>query len=895
MPIRIEFYGYTFLPNAFWLSLAVLCLSALSVQAQSVHRLSGSLIDSLKNPVPGANVKIISGRDTLTGVTDNDGEFSIKGIGTQTIGLIFESIGYRILKAAYTFKEGERHVTLNPIVLQNKFTQLKDVEVKARLNPIRIMKDTIEYNAAAYTVRENDVVEDLLKQMQGIRVDEHGNVTAMGQPMTRLRVNGEDFFTNDVKEFIRQLPAAIVARVQVIEDYGDEANFTGVKTGEPVKLLNLVTKPNLNKGNFGNINSAGGTNRQLALNASGNLWQDDKQIGINGAVSSTDNRTGFNENNQLGLNMRNKIKEGLSASANYRYNESNNKTRQETYVETVNTIGTIINESGNQMQSEADTHNLNINVQSVTKMAYFQSSVNGSFVDRDNNTTLNSMQRGIIRQDLFTDNTGNFRSPNVNGSMTWARRTRVPGRTFSISLSGNSALSKSNEELFNRIGYYDRYTGSPVKDSLLNRVIDTRNHSSNLSAEVRYSYPLKPGLDSLIKENIDFSYGLSMSNTFTRFQTRAGTDSWNSSLVDSLSSLYSSLFLAHHAAVNYRFQSPRLTYNIGINAQPSLLASEFIGREGKINQRQFNFSPVARISYTWPDNKSFTFSYNGVSAAPSFNQLQPVPDARNLQNVIIGNPDLKPSFSHNGNAGFALNSLKTGSTLMFSLNGSVVQNQVAANVVLVQDTLNGLKQETRFENTSGNYNFGGMVSFAQPFLYNRLNVQAMSSANLSNNVFFLNNQMKRNERVNFSQSLGFSYNRKRYGLSGNVLYNYSSNRYAIFFASERNIETWQFNFSANTYLDDGFSAGFNASKSLYSGFLVNAGNPLLINAHIQKSFLKNRQATLALQAFDILNEANNLARSISENSVTDIRTAQITQYVLLTFTMRLNKFGANKM
>ncbi|WP_129716687.1 outer membrane beta-barrel protein [Pedobacter sp. SYP-B3415] len=895
MPIRIQFYGYLFLLKAILLSFALLCLSAMVLRAQTTHRLSGSLIDSLKNAVPGANVKVISGTDTLIGVTNNDGEFSIRGINTQHIGLIFESIGYRILKAAYTFKEGERNVMLNPIILQNKFTQLKDVEVKARLNPVRIMKDTIEYNAAAYTIRQNDVVSDLLKQMQGIRVDEQGNVSTMGQPLTRLRVNGEDFFTNDVKEFVRQLPAAIIARVQVIEDYGDEANFTGVKTGEPVKLLNLVTKPNLNKGNFGNINTSGGTNRKLGLNASGNLWQDDKQIGLNGAVSSTDNRTGFNENRQLSLNMRNKIQEGLSASANYRLNQSHNRTRQDTYVETVNTIGTIINESGNENRAEADTHNLNVNVQSVTKKAYFQSSLNGSFVDRDNNIQVNSVQRGIIRQDLLTNNNGNFRSPAINGSMIWARRTRVPGRSFSVSLSGNSGLSKSSEEVFNNIGYYDRYTGAPVKDSILNRVIDTRNHSSNVSAEVRYSYPLKAGLDSLVKENIDFSYGLSMSNTYTRFQTRAGTDSWNSSLVDSLSSLYSSLFLAHHAAVNYRYQSPRVTYNIGINAQPSLLASEFIGREGKINQRQFNFSPVARIGYTWPDNKNFSFAYSGVSAAPAFNQLQPVPDARNLQNVIIGNPDLKPSFSHNGNASFNVSSLKTGSTFMFSLNGALVQNQVAANVVLVKDTLNSLKQETRFENTSGNYNVGGMVSYAQPFLYNQLNVQVLSSVNLANNVFFLNDQMKRNERINFAQSVSLSYNRKRYGLSANVLYDYSSNRYAIFFANERNIETWQFNFSANAYLDDGFSAGVNASKSLYSGFLVNAGNPLLINAHIQKAFLKNRQATVALHAYDILNQANNLMRSITENSVTDIRTAQITQYVILTFTMRLNKFGANSM
>ncbi|RZL29793.1 MAG: carboxypeptidase-like regulatory domain-containing protein, partial [Pedobacter sp.] len=232
---------YSFLVLVLWL------ISAINVFAQSNKRVSGSVIDSTKTAVEGANVKIIAGNDTLQTTTNEKGYFSFAKIKSTSFALSISSMGYNSFSANYNFGDS-KSLELNAIELKFAGNMLKEVEIKSKPNPIRIMQDTVEYNAAAYQVLEGDNVADLIKQFPGLEVDDEYNVKTMGKDMVKLRVDGKDFFTSNVKDFISKLPAAIVAKIQVIDDFGDEANFTGIKIGEPTKMLNIVTKPGMNKG-----------------------------------------------------------------------------------------------------------------------------------------------------------------------------------------------------------------------------------------------------------------------------------------------------------------------------------------------------------------------------------------------------------------------------------------------------------------------------------------------------------------------------------------------------------------------------------------------------------------------------------------------------------------------
>lgn len=872
---------------------AFICCYSLSAKAQTEHRLTGTVIDSLKDVVSGADVYIVADKDTLISTTNTHGRFVFSGFKADRISLLVMSVGFKPFTKSYQFKAGQINMDLDMIILELESNLLNEVVINGRDRPIRIKRDTIEYNAAFYQVSENDRVEDLLRQLPGIEVDEHGNATTMGKPLQKLRVNGEDFFTSNVKDFISQLPASVVDKVEIINDYGDEANFTGLKTGESQKMLNLVTKAGQNRGTFGNALISGGTNKRYGLQGNGNLWEGSKQIGFSSSSNNTNNEAGVNTAATAGVNYRDKLSSGITASAAYNYGYNKNISDQLNSTETVTTDGTILNKAQSSGNSADNTHNINFNVQSIANKSYFQASLGGSMAVKDRDGDILSKQTGLIRQDLHSQSGSNTKTPSLNGNFVWARSMDKPGRSMSAGVVVSSGINQVQDDLRNKLSYYNRQ-GQLVKDSIVNRFIDAENRTNLVTADFRYSEPLRSDHDSLVKRNIDFSYFFSMSKTRNSLYTKVDNSIGNSTVVDSLSSIYSSAFLFQRFAVNYRYQAERLNYSLGFTLQPSQLTGQYAGNEVKISHFELNLSPIVNLSYNLSNWDNLAFVYSGSSTAPDFYQLQPVPNITNLQNVIIGNPNLKSSFTHAGNLTYQHTDELTGSTLQLALNGSVVEDQVVSNVVLIKDTLNSLKQETHYENANGAYLVGSMYSYALPFARNKFNAELRGTFDYINMISYANNDLNTNRNINFSQSLKFRMNQRRLILTTSATYTYSSNRYSIELLKLRNIETWQFNWSGRAFLNKNFSLSADVSKKINSGYSLAVANPMLINLSLEKILFKNRQGTISLQAYDLLNQGNNLVRSISDNSITDSQYNQITRYFLVSFNYRLQNFGHKK-
>ncbi|MBB5647732.1 outer membrane beta-barrel protein [Pedobacter cryoconitis] len=872
---------------------AFIFFCSFSAKAQTQHRLTGTVIDSLKDVVSGADVYIIADKDTLTSITNTHGRFVFSGFKADRISLLVMSVGFKPYTKSYQFKAGQLNMDLDMIILELESNLLNEVVINGRDRPIKIKRDTIEYNAAFYQISENDRVEDLLRQLPGIEVDEHGNATTMGKPLQKLRVNGEDFFTSNVKDFISQLPASVVDKVEIINDYGDEANFTGLKTGESQKMLNLVTKSGQNRGTFGNALVSGGTNKRYGLQGNANLWEGSKQIGFSSSSNNTNNEAGVNTAATAGVNYRDKLSSGVTASAAYNYGYNKNISEQLNSTETVTTDGTILNKSQSSSNSVDNTHNINFNVQSIANKSYFQASLGGSMAVKDRDGDILSKQTGLIRQDLHSESGSNTKTPNLNGNFVWARSMDKPGRSMSAGVVVSSGINQVQDDLRNKLSYYNKQ-GLLVKDSIVNRFIDAENRTNLITADFRYSEPLRSDNDSLVKRNIDFSYFFSMSKTRNSLYTKVDNSIGNSTVVDSLSSIYSSAFLFQRFAVNYRYQAERLNYSLGFTLQPSQLTGQYAGNDIKISHFELNLSPIVNLSYNLSNWDNLAFVYSGSSTAPDFYQLQPVPNISNLQNVIIGNPNLKSSFTHSGNLTYQHTDEQTGSTLQLALNGSVVEDQVVSNVVLIKDTLNSLKQETHYENANGAYLVGSMYSYALPFARNKFNAELRGTFDYINMISYANNDLNTNRNINFSQSLKFRMNQRRLTLTTSATYTYSSNRYSIELLKLRNIETWQFNWSGRAFLNKNFSLSADVSKKINSGYSLAVANPMLINLSLEKILFKNRQGTISLQAYDLLNQGNNLVRSISDNSITDSQYNQITRYFLVSFNYRLQNFGHKK-
>ncbi|MGI4728218.1 MAG: carboxypeptidase regulatory-like domain-containing protein, partial [Janthinobacterium lividum] len=314
-----------------------------SASAQRSYQVQGTVQDSVGVPLAGSVITLKMAQDSLVTVTDNNGLFNFSTVKTASFSLKIRLIGFNEYTKPYQFNNAVKLIKIPAIKLHESLRQLKAVNV-VDVNPITLKEDTVEYKASAYKVREGSPVEDLVKKLPGLTVDKDGNITAQGKPITKVRVNGKDYFSGDVQTATQNLPANIVENIQVIDDYGDQANLTGIKSGEPDKVLNITIQKSKNRGYFGQGTIAAGTEDRLAGRVSANKFKDAEQISVLGSVNNTNSNlfnfgsngsggggsnntgNGITTASSAGLNYRNDFSKKLTVYGSYSYSKRNNNT-----------------------------------------------------------------------------------------------------------------------------------------------------------------------------------------------------------------------------------------------------------------------------------------------------------------------------------------------------------------------------------------------------------------------------------------------------------------------------------------------------------------------------------------------------------------------------------------
>ena len=231
-----------------------MCLN-MSAQDISTFIVRGVLVDSIEmQPLDAAHVFINRARDSVyvTGAMSNQrGIFEIENLPAGQYLLVVSYLGFEPLFRPFTLSGAARDVNLGVITLNRQDMVLDEVVVTARFNPIIIRGDTIEYNTDAYRIQDSDVVEDLLRRLPGVEVNQDGTVTVGGQQITRVYVDGRQFFGDDPRVALRNLPANVVDRVQVVDRRSDQAQFTGIEDDNTERILNLTLRPGNRDGTFG--------------------------------------------------------------------------------------------------------------------------------------------------------------------------------------------------------------------------------------------------------------------------------------------------------------------------------------------------------------------------------------------------------------------------------------------------------------------------------------------------------------------------------------------------------------------------------------------------------------------------------------------------------------------
>ena len=222
------------------ITLCLLFLTGLSAYAQNSFSVSLKLVDDKTDePVGFATVSLtVKGEDEPAkyALTDTEGKVSIAKMKKGTYVLKAEIMGYKTVQQEVVL---EKNVDLGAIRMSEDVGVLDAASVSAVGNPIIVKKDTVEYTASSFKTSDNDMLEDLLKKLPGVEVGSDGSITANGETITKITIDGKTFFMDDPQLASKNLPAKMIEKVKVVERKSDQARFTGIDDGQEEFVIYL--------------------------------------------------------------------------------------------------------------------------------------------------------------------------------------------------------------------------------------------------------------------------------------------------------------------------------------------------------------------------------------------------------------------------------------------------------------------------------------------------------------------------------------------------------------------------------------------------------------------------------------------------------------------------------
>ena len=867
-------------------------------------------------------------RDTIKTVSDEEGRFHFNQVRKKKLAVLVTYVGFRPFLNSYDFSQSDGEQQIWDVVMKPGDNTLQNLTLES--SKIQIKEDTVSYVVDSTMYRKNDNVESMLKNLPGVQVDKDGTVTAQGKQVTKVKVNGKEFFGGDVTTATRELNADMVDKIQIIDDYGDQAAFTGIKDGDATKTMNIQLRKDKNKGYFGNATLGAGTEERYQASLSVNRFNDDQQIsllgylnnnnaslfnfgsfgggsmgnmiggmvrsfgigsgggGIASALGNLGVSDGIARTQSLGLNFRDNWGSKVSVYGSYSFSNRGTNTIREINQQNSFQNQTNTNTRFSNQYEVNENHRFSFNIEyKIDSFNYVK--INPGITYRRTNGdyyTINNVfgKTGNKLTDGYIDEFAQYDQPSYTGNILYNHRFRKKGRTLSLNLSAGLSSNDGTDDLVNANTYY--INGNSF-DTLNQQYITQNNDNRNYGIRASYTEPLSK------KRSLEFNYAHNYQFTGNDRETfLVDPASGSKQFTDSLSSIYENEYTTDRFGVNFRTNEKKYNYSIGLAVQPATIRSRSV--TGKYSYRQdiLNYFPVVRFAYNFSRSRSLNINYSGNTTQPSFSQLQPVPDYSNQLYVTIGNPDLRPEFTNSFNLRYNNFDFISGNVFFGNLLFSFTNDKIVTNTIPV----GGLgRQETRYLNSNGFFTASGFYNVSKPIRNRKYVFNLGGTLTYNNNVSYLNSEKNIGRNWLFIQRVATDIRIKKWlETTTGVNFTLNSTQYSLKSASLQNLsaQTWTFSHTTRIFLPRDFIISYDLDKTLNNGYSETvAVNPFIINATLEKQLFKKKNGSIKLQAFDLLNENISINRQVTANSITDTRTNRLGRYFMLSFIIRLNKFS----
>jgi hypothetical protein len=873
-----------------------------------------SMADSGK--IDKATVAMLYAADTSLisyTLTDKNGEFVLHNVPKNTAIKIIIShfLHQNYYKEVYA--PAEPHIEMGTILLSSK--ELKEVIISGKRAPISIRKDTIEFIAEAFKTRPNAVVEDLLKILPGIEVDNRGNIFINGKSVNRVLVDGRRYFGSNPLLATKNLDANMIDRVLVYDDRENDPDHL-VQESKVGRVIDLKLKSNIKKSVFGKFFAGTGSQSRYEAGGIVNIFRDTLQISLigvgnnlgktafsngdlnefggfkrsggsalyDGSLSiATRSNIGVESNISSGFNLNYDYGRNIKVNLMYFYSYLDNytATHQDKKQFLGDTILRVLVDSKinhTQKRNYLSGH-VEWSLDSNTSVKFYPSlSVNSTldddhtFENRSNNfdSELNKLtffNFGSSRELQYRHNINFYHSINKNGNSLSFNQ--------SLQVGSSTGSSETNSEFARLV------PAAPVE--IFNRLIKPENQELNTALDLTYLNKINNQITSSITISSSLAKKNLRSLVYDKTSPSAGFD----------------VFLNDQSSDVSRTQwlttvSPRIIYNLSkdvslsgdLNFQWAQLKNVYNRPNTSVrNNPMFNILPALTI-----DAGKYHASFSTEIIQPDVYDIQSATIKFSPLAQFSGNPDLEPSRSYNGNISY----YNYFTTKQISLNAysSIIArtNAISSHVTIGSD---GYQSSTPINaGTTLNLSLGASLNKRYKKRKNwQLGTNSRVLFSLNRNPLVLNDDHGNQfgSYASFAQGVTYTYKNK---VDLNPYYSatYSRVRYdlpkyeSVYYLTQSVGSTFAIHWSRRLLLEGEYL--HKSNPQLGSGIRNNFN---LFNFSISCSMLKKDNGQIKVSVYDLFNQNLNNYRIASQNSIIDKETNNLKQYFLITYIFKFNK------
>lgn len=879
-------------------------------------KFSGTAVDSLGDGLPNATVSLYNPTDSMVvayTLTSLDGEFLLESNDSGFYWLQVNLSGFAPYRLEFNLSGKDTLINLGTFSMEEG-NMLGTFDVVARHIPIMIKNDTIQYNADAFKTDKNAAVEDLFKKLPGIEVDQDGNIKANGENVTRILVNGEEFFGNDPKLISKNLGAGAVDKVEVFDKKSEKAEFTGVDDGNTEKTINIVTKKGMMDGYFGSITGGYGTDDRFLGKGNLNKFTDKSQFSLI-ALGNNTNESGFTVDDYInfmggwsnigtgagmqlryggandlflpvnegrangntntysgGLNYSHKFSKKLKISSSYLFYAydlfQKDSTDRETFIEG----GSFQQLSSKETNNDGMSHKANMNIEwKPTKRLWFES--NSSFNTGLGNSQSSSFQEtynieGALQNDA--NNTQDINRENMGFETQLDIKKRFKKRGRSIYVTGNYQIAQGNDfmNLMNNNNFY--LNGG--SNFFIMQDQETVNNDGMYKADFSYTEPIKK------------NYYLELNAEHANYKNEQDFDVYDVEngriYLDFLSNEYRKDYSYNSAGFNVRYLKGSKNFQVGLKGMESQLNGTTTGNDPINNTYQF-LLPYANITFSKSMASRLKLTYTTNVSEPDITQLQPRFNNTDPLNIYEGNPNLDPEYRHNFRLNFHRFKAET-----FSGTFAFAQFQYTQDKIITARNIDeNFITTTRPINVARDYNgtvFGGFTKSIEKL---GVRVNGNTSYYYGYGIAYLNNIENTSEVHSNSLNLtvnnldadvidifvGAGWNRTNTLYNINTEFNQSFTTVNAFADLRYRKKRWVLNTGFDYKLYDG--QAFLNNTTIY-----------LLTASVSRYFFESENGELKLSAFDLLNQNVGISQNTQGAFVEQQWSNSIGRYFMLSFT-----------